>query len=68
MVLNVVGTGPSVRVGKKNFPPAILATDRTLIVKGTSNNDGTFVPHAWVAKLVVDGLTFMFEYDQLCSR
>ena len=68
VVLNVVGTGPSVRVGKKNFPPAILATDRTLIVKGTSNNDGTFVPHAWVAKLVVDGLTFMFEYDQLCSR
>ena len=68
VVINVVGKGPSIRVGRENFPPAILAPERTLIVTGAVDDDGTWLVHAWVGKLLVDGLTYITDYIPMCPR
>ena len=68
VVLNVVGKGPSIRVGREiGGAPAILAPDRTLVVTGAEDDDYTYV-HPFVRKIVVNGITLMSDNYSLCYR
>src|SRR6058998_1906142 len=42
-VLNLVGKGPSIRFGKGAVGSAILPPDRTLVMAGTPDDNGTFL-------------------------
>ena len=66
VILNVVGKGPSIRVGRALGAPAILAPDRTLVLNGTVDDTDTYVPHAWVRKLLMSGLSSIHTNEDPC--
>ena len=66
VILNVPGKGPSIRVGRTVAAPPILAPDRTLVVSGTVDDLETYLPHAWVRKLLMSGLSGVYTNEDLC--
>ena len=66
VILNVPGKGPSIRVGRTVAGPPILAPDRTLVLNGTVDDLDTYVPHAWVRKLLMSGLSSVESDEDLC--
>ena len=68
VILNVVGKGPSIRVGREVYGPAILAPDRMLVAAGAADDDATYVQRAWVKKFLVDGFSVMYDFNDMCPR
>ena len=66
VILNVPGKGPSIRIGRTVAGPPILAPDRTLVLNGTVDDTDTYVPHAWVRKLLMSGLSAVYTSEDLC--
>ena len=68
VVLNVVGKGPTIRLGKAVAGPPILAPDRTLVVGGGAGPDFITSTHPFVRRLAVSGISVMnFDFDP-CPR